>query len=335
MRRHDDGERRVVAPRGVVPRRGCPRPSRASSARRSLSSRIISACVSGIAEADVVLDELRPVGGQHQPGVEHAAKRRAAPRHRRDRRPDDLGQRPLDRAPASSPAPANRRPCRRCSARCRRRRRACGPAPWRAAGRSSPSREHEEARLLAGEALLDHDRGAGRAVRAGEARRRPRPSPPSTVAATVTPLPAASPSALTTIGAPSRPHVGASPPRVGEAPVARGRDAGLGAERPWCSALEPSSCAAARARPEGGDARRRRDRRRCPATSGASGPTTTRSIAVRPAEGDDRRVIGEIDARRARRARRCRDCRARRRAASGAATARASRRAHARARRSR
>ena len=32
-----------------------------------------------------------------------------------------------------------------------------------------------------------------------------------------------------------------------------------------------------------------------PATSGASGPTTTKSIAVRPAEGDDRGVIGEVE----------------------------------------
>ena len=77
---------------------------------------------------------------------------------------------------ASSPAPANRRPCRRCWDRCRRRRRACGPAPCRGQ-RSRRRRKREEARLLALEKLLDHDLRAGRAEGAVEAvarsRRRP------------------------------------------------------------------------------------------------------------------------------------------------------------------
>jgi hypothetical protein len=32
----------------------------------------------GIAEADIIFDQLGPLGGQHQPGIEHAAERRPA-----------------------------------------------------------------------------------------------------------------------------------------------------------------------------------------------------------------------------------------------------------------
>ena len=59
-------------------------------------------------------------------------------------------------------------------------------------------RQHEEARLLAVHELLDDDPRA-RALREDRVERRLRLGD---VAATVTPLPAASPSALTTIGAP-------------------------------------------------------------------------------------------------------------------------------------
>ena len=61
-------------------------------------------------------------------------------------------------------------------------------------------REHEEARLLARHELLDHHPGAGAF---GEDRVERRVGVGAGVAATVTPLPAARPSALTTIGAPS------------------------------------------------------------------------------------------------------------------------------------
>ena len=50
-----------------------------------------------------------------------------------------------------------------------------------------------------------------------------------------------------------------------------------------------------RGRAEDRDAGRRADRRRCPATSGASGPTTTRSIALVAAEGDDGRMVGDVE----------------------------------------
>ena len=84
------------------------------------------------------------------------------------------------------------------------------PSPTRLWSCARAEREHvlavdqrEQARLLALQALLDHDRAAGRAEGAAERLRRARASASSTVAATVTPLPAASPSALITIGAPA------------------------------------------------------------------------------------------------------------------------------------
>ena len=60
--------------------------------------------------------------------------------------------------------------------------------------------QREEARFLAVEELLDHDLGAGGAERAAEAIVDRRVRLPRASAPTTTPLPAASPSALTTIG---------------------------------------------------------------------------------------------------------------------------------------
>ena len=94
----------------------------------------------------------------------------------------------------------------------------------------------------------------------------------SCVRQTKTPLPAASPSALTTHGGRAT------------GSVARGRHAGRLHDAPSRTSSSPRS-----ARP-----RRPARRRRCrawrsssatPATSGASGPTTTRSIAERPRRG--------------------------------------------------
>ena len=93
----------------------------------------------GIAEADIVFDQLRPFGGDHQPGEQHALERRGPRLHRAHGRLDDLAITRVRSSPASSPAPANRRPCRRCSGPCRRRRRACGPAPRPAGSAVSPS----------------------------------------------------------------------------------------------------------------------------------------------------------------------------------------------------
>ena len=71
-----------------------------------------------------------------------------------------------------------------------------------------------------------------------------------------------------------------------------------------------------RARAEGGDARRLRARSTSPATSGASGPTTTKSMRSLPAESDEPVDVGRGDRRRIRPPRRCRHCRARRTGAS-------------------
>ena len=62
--------------------------------------------------------------------------------------------------------------------------------------------ERKQARLLADEALLDDELGPGLAS-APPSMSSMAPSASATLAATTTPLPAASPSALTTIGAPS------------------------------------------------------------------------------------------------------------------------------------
>jgi len=43
----------------------------------------------GVAEADIVLDELRPLARQHQPGIEHALEGPPLRRHALDRRHDD------------------------------------------------------------------------------------------------------------------------------------------------------------------------------------------------------------------------------------------------------
>ena len=48
----------------------------------------------GIAEADIIFDQLGAVGGQHQPGIEHAAKRRSGLGHGARGRLDDLAHRP-------------------------------------------------------------------------------------------------------------------------------------------------------------------------------------------------------------------------------------------------
>ena len=70
-----------------------------------------------IAEAGVVFDQLRAVLADHQAGEQHALEGAALGLHRRDRRLDDLAPSPARRSRASPPGPANRRPCRRCSAR--------------------------------------------------------------------------------------------------------------------------------------------------------------------------------------------------------------------------
>ena len=122
----DDGHRVAVGPlqrrlrgqrAGRRRRRSRPASGVRSSASTDLGLRV--------AEAAVELDHLRAGRGQRQAGVEQAGERRAAARPAR-RRPAGRTVRHDRRRPGRSAptAAARRRPCRRCSGRCRRRRRA-------------------------------------------------------------------------------------------------------------------------------------------------------------------------------------------------------------------
>ena len=153
----------------------------------------------------------------------------------------------------------------------------------------------------------------------------------ATVAATTTPLPAARPSALTTIGAPRRRTKSRAATGVLEPLPARGRDAGGVAHRSLAKVLLPSSRAAAadgpqQAMPAGPIASAR------PATSGASGPGTTRSTALLAREVDQRGDVHRADRHVLAPPARCRGCPARTRVWSAAGWPRAPSTARARAR---
>ena len=207
---------------------------------------------------------------QHQPGVEHAdvgrAGRGEVVEHRLHERRHQLVGGVGDRAPG------RRRPCRRCSGRCRPRRCACGPGP--AAGRRPCARRTGRAASTPGRSSAPR----ARTVRSA-APMAAYVSPSS--AGTVTPLPAASPSSLTTTGRPSaRHHASAASTSLGaEAGERRAGDA----ERRRQLAGE------ALRRLQPGEARRRSEARHAgaaqrsatPATSAASGPGITRSTASR------------------------------------------------------
>ena len=90
----------------------------------------------GVAEAHVELEHARPVGGEHQPGVQAAVEGRAAVAQLVDHRLVDRAHVSPPRARDRCRAPASRSPCRRCSARDRRRRCACSPARAPSARRS-------------------------------------------------------------------------------------------------------------------------------------------------------------------------------------------------------
>ena len=153
-----------------------------------------------IAEAHIVFDQLRAILGDHQSGEQHALVRRAGTLQRAHGRMNDL----VHHAPVHLVGHDRRR---RIGAH------AAGVRPLVAIAdalvvlrRSERDRglavaEREERGFLADKAILDHDFPAGV----------PRPPPnimsmaasaSCTVSATTTPLPAASPSAFTTIGAP-------------------------------------------------------------------------------------------------------------------------------------
>ena len=246
----------------------------------------------GIAEAAIIFDQLRPLGGQHQPGIEHADIRRARLGHRPHGRARRSRPAPAPRAPASAPGPGCRRPCRRCSGRCRRRRRACDPARSRTGRIVVAVGDREEARFLAGQEFLDHHLGA----RPRRSRRRTcRRSPAracSAVSAITTPLPAARPSALITTGRPKRSRSASAACLVVMARISGGRDAVRGAQildealrafelrrRPrWARRPGMPSSASAR-----------------PSTSGCSGPTTTRPMSFALAKGAHRRMVGDVE----------------------------------------
>ena len=109
-----------------------------------------------VAEADVVLDEARAVGGQHQPGVEHADVRRAGGGEVVEDRLDERRHQLVGRV--RNRRRARRRPSRRCSARCRPRRCACGPGPGAAPGR--PGRRTGRAASTPGRASAPRGRTA-------------------------------------------------------------------------------------------------------------------------------------------------------------------------------
>ena len=75
-----------------------------------------------VAEPAVELDHLRPGRGQHQPRVEQPGERRAAAGHLGQHRVQHACAAPGRPARPAPTAAARRRPCRRCSARRRRRR---------------------------------------------------------------------------------------------------------------------------------------------------------------------------------------------------------------------
>ena len=116
----------------------------------------------------------------------------------------------------------------------------------------------------------------------------------ASVAATTTPLPAARPSAFTTIGAPRR----RTNSRAASASSNRSQRAvGMPAasQTSLANVLLPSSRAAAGGRAAAGDARPPPSHRRCPATSGASGPGTTRSTALSRAKATSAAISIDAD----------------------------------------
>ncbi len=173
----------------------------------------------------------------------------------------------------------NRHPCRRCWVPSRPRRRACGPVRRRGASPVSPS---HSARNNETSSPVKHSSITTAAPASPNARAAMNASiaasAASSVAATTTPLPAVSPSAFTTIGAPRR--------------RTNSRAAAASSKRSHCAVgmpaashsslvkvLLPSSWAAAREGPmQGIEAASMASA--MPATSGASGPGMTRSISL-------------------------------------------------------
>ena len=89
-------------------------PSNALASSPSSSGRMT--CASGSPKRALNSSTIGPCGGQHQPGVEHAAIRRPVARHPPGDRLEDLGHRRARARRRRTTAPGVARPCRRCSA---------------------------------------------------------------------------------------------------------------------------------------------------------------------------------------------------------------------------
>ena len=269
----------IRAPRAVVERaagrRQQQRPERSRQPRQDhLRLRV--------AEPGVALEEPRPVGGEHQAGVEEAAERRPAPGQLRQQRPVERSRRSRRPRRRTGPEAASRRPCRRCSVPRRRR----SSRLWsRAAGRATARSPSQIAMTLASrprETLLDDDALDPRSVerrcdRARRPRRRRR---------TTTPLPAARPSALTTT--PSPPAACSRAYALSRGRIVERRRAGPSATpaasaTSWQKAFDDSIRAAAAVGPNVAMPASR-SASATPAASGASGPITTSSTASRRGE---------------------------------------------------
>ena len=169
VRRHHHRQRALLARSvggGSAPRLLSAQASRYSP--RSLSSRIISTWHSGSPKRQLYSISLGPSRSA-------SARRRARPNRACPPRPASRTVGAMIRLDhlaaqqrASARAPGCRRPCRRCWGRCRRRRRACGPARCRTATMVAPSVSAKKLDFLAFHEFLDHHFGAG----LPEARRR-------------------------------------------------------------------------------------------------------------------------------------------------------------------
>ena len=189
------------------------------------------------------------------------------------------------------------------------------PSPsrlWsRAAGSAIASlavAQGDDARLGAVQPFLDDDARAGASRRTARRARRRRPRRASQ---TVTPLPAARPSSLTTT--PARPRRARAtrtrppPTRVVQRPARGHPDAGRGGDL-VAERLATISIAGRRPRrPEDRDPGASMSASATPAASGASGPTTTSSAAIARARATTRRASSgsTSDAAHPRLARRC------------------------------
>ena len=243
---------------------------------RSERSRGSTAWVSGSPKRQLNSSTLGPSRGHHQPGVEDAVVGRPAARERLDDGPvDEVGEL-LDALGVETRARASSCPSRRCWARRRRRRSACSPAPGPAGATFSPVAERQQRELLALEVLLEDDRRSRRSA----ARRRTTSTASrasSSVAQMITPLPAASPSAFSTAGRRRTETCSSASSRLrSTACAAVGTPASAISSLAW--SFEPSSRAASALGPKAAIPASSSASTR-PATSGASGPTTTRSTA--------------------------------------------------------